>query len=96
MDSKSIIRLLHEHQSDLAQYQIKSLSIFGSVARNVATEDSDIDVLVEFNAPATFDGYMNLKFYLEDLLGRPIDLVTINALRPQLRAQILKEAVTVA
>ena len=96
MNSKDIIHLLREHRANFSHYQIKSLAIFGSVARNEANQNSDVDLLVEFNGPATFDGYMELKFYLEDLLDRPIDLVTMNALRPQMKPQVLKEAIAIA
>ena len=96
MKKEQILTLLAEHQDDLDRYGIKSLALFGSVARDDAGADSDIDVLVEFEGPATFDGYMELKFYLEDLLGKPVDLVTPKALRSQLRPRIERELVYVS
>jgi uncharacterized protein len=75
---------------------VVSLGLFGSAARGDMAANSDIDVLVEFSGPATFDGYMDLKDYLQDLLGRPVDLVTRKALRPALRARIAAEIVNVA
>lgn len=77
-------------------FGIKSLELFGSVARNEATSSSDLDFLVEFEGPATFDRYMDLKFFLEDLFDRPIDLVTKRALKSQIKATVLKEAIRVA
>ena len=96
MKKEQILTLLAEHQDDLDRHGVKSLALFGSVARDDAGVDSDIDVLVEFEGPATFDGYMELKFYLEDLLGKPVDLVTPKALRPQLRPRIERELVYVS
>ena len=71
---------------------MKAIGIFGSFARGVECTGSDVDVLVEFEEGAkTFDNFMDLKFFLEDLFGRKVDLVTATALRPQLREDILRE-----
>jgi hypothetical protein len=75
---------------------VRRLRVFGSTARGDQRLDSDVDVLVEFDGPASFDSYMDLKFYLEDLLDRKVDLVTPKALRPPLRASIESEALDVA
>ncbi len=72
---------------------VASLALFGSAARSGMAMASDIDMLVEFAGPATFDGYMDLKFFLEDLLGRRVDLVTEKALKPGLRSRIAGELV---
>lgn len=80
----------------IQHFGIKSLELFGSVARNQATTSSDLDFLVEFNGPATFDRYMDLKFFLEDLFKCPVDLITKRSLKPQLKATVLKEAIRVA
>ncbi len=69
--------------------------MFGSTARDTARHDSDIDILVSFDGPATSERYFGVQFFLEDLLGRPVDLVTSKALRPELRAFIELEAVRV-
>jgi uncharacterized protein len=66
------------------------------VARDEARADSDVDLLVELEAPVTFDRYMDVKFYLEDLLAKPVDLVTALSLKPQLRAIVEREAIRVA
>lgn len=78
------------------RFSVKSLSIFGSTARNLANENSDVDVLVVFNPKASFDLFMDLKFYLEDLLGTKVDLVTDKALRPQIRKAIERELINVS
>lgn len=75
---------------------MRSLSLFGSVARDEAGPDSDVDVLVEFIGPTTFDAHMGLLLYLEDLLGRRVDLVTANGIKPRLRPLIAREIVRVA
>ncbi|PXX98658.1 nucleotidyltransferase family protein [Halomonas sp. LBP4] len=65
------------------------------MARDEAEKSSNIDILVSFDGPATADRYFGLQFYLEDLLGRPVDLVTDKALRPELRPFIEREAMHV-
>ena len=78
------------------RFGVRSLSIFGSTARDEARPDSDIDVLVEFSGPVTFDAHMGLQVYLEDLLGRPVDVVTASGLKPRLRPFIEQDLVRVA
>jgi len=74
------------------KYGVKCLGFFGSLVRNEQKETSDMDVLVEFEEGAkTFDNYMNLKFFLEDLFGRKVDLVIADALKPQIRERVLEE-----
>lgn len=75
-----------------AAFGVAELAVFGSVARGEATPASDVDVLVRFEGPATFDGFMGLGLALEDLLGVKVDLVTHQALKPRMRAAILEEA----
>ncbi len=71
------------------------LALFGSTARDAATPDSDIDILVDFDGPATSARYFGVQFYLEDLFGCSVDLVTEKALRPELRPFIEREAIRV-
>jgi hypothetical protein len=71
------------------------LALFGSTARDEAGQHSDVDILVAFDGPATSAQYFGLLFYLEDRLGRPVDLVTEKALRPELRPYIEREAIHV-
>lgn len=79
-----------------SRYGVKELAVFGSVARNQAHAGSDLDLLVSFEGRPTFDRFMDLKFYLEDVLGMSVDLVTPNAIRPELKARIEREAVHVS
>lgn len=92
-----ILAVLAERRREIAaRYGVKRLALFGSAARDELGAASDVDVLVEFAGPATFGAYMDLKFYLEDLLGRPVDLVTDKALRRELRPYVEKEMIRVA
>ncbi|MCX6669736.1 MAG: nucleotidyltransferase family protein [Methanothrix sp.] len=95
MRRSEILQTLAAHRDTLTRMGVKTLAIFGSVARDEASPDSDVDILVEFQGPATFNGYMDLKFFLEDLLGRPVDLVTRKSIRPRLKTQIEREALYV-
>ncbi|MEQ1814315.1 MAG: nucleotidyltransferase family protein [Candidatus Nitrotoga sp.] len=91
-----VLRLLSEHKPELVRrFGITDLALFGSTVRDEARPDSDIDVLVSFDGPATSKRYFGVQFYLEDLLGKPIDLVTDKALRPQLRPYIEASAIHV-
>jgi uncharacterized protein len=89
----NVMDILKDHEKSIKQqYGVKKIGIFGSFARGEQKEASDIDVLVEFEkGQKTFDHFMDLKFYLEELFSRKVDLVTIDALRPQLKEDILKE-----
>ncbi|MFG6097894.1 nucleotidyltransferase family protein [Leptothoe sp. ISB3NOV94-8A] len=93
---KAVAASIQENLQSIQSFDVKSLELFGSVARNEATESSDLDLLVDFNSPATFDRYMDLKFFLENLFKCPIDLVTKRSLKPALQATVLKEAIRVA
>jgi hypothetical protein len=96
MERDEVIRLLGERRQELGRFGVRSLALFGSVARGESRPGSDVDVLVEFEGRATFDGYMELKFFLENLLGCRVDLVTSKALKPRLRPYVEREAVYVA
>jgi hypothetical protein len=95
MQRDAIISLLQKNRTQLERLGVKSLSIFGSVARGEETRGSDVDVLVEFEGSPTFDGFMDTKFFLEDLLGRKVDLVLPQAIRPQLKPHILQDMIHV-
>ncbi len=91
-----VLDLLAQSKPTLtARYGVTRLTLFGSTARDAARGDSDIDILVAFDGPATSERYFGVLFHLEDLLGVPIDLVTEKALRPELRPYIENEAVNV-
>lgn len=90
-----VISLIQKHKAELTRLGVKSLSIFGSVARGEEQPDSDVDLLVEFNDRATFDRFMDTKFYLEEILGRKVDLVTLQAIRPRIKPYIMQDLVRV-
>lgn len=96
VDRRSTLALLARSKPELARrFGVTRLALFGSTARNEAHEDSDVDVLVGFDAPATSQRYFGVQFFLEDLLGQPVDLVTEKALRPELRAYVNQDRVDV-
>lgn len=74
------------------RFGVARLALFGSTLRDTARDDSDVDVLVDFDGPATSARYFGVQFYLEDLFGCPVDLVTEKALRAELRPFIEDEA----
>ena len=87
-----IFRKLGENRGILRGFGVKRLGLFGSIVRNEHGSDSDLDFVVELEN-VTFDAYMDLKFYLEDLFNRRVDLVLIDSIKPRLKPIILKEAV---
>ena len=96
MELGDLIDLLKRHEPILAaRFGVTRLAIFGSTARGSAGPSSDVDVLVAFDGPATSEKYFGLQFYLEDLLGRPVDLVTERALRERLRPYVERDAIAV-
>jgi uncharacterized protein len=96
MNRDETITLLKAHQAALERFGVRALALFGSVARDEATLASDVDVLVDFGGPATFEQYMDLRLYLEDLLGAKVDLVTERGLRPRVRPYVERDAIRVA
>jgi predicted nucleotidyltransferase len=96
MDRDEVIDRLRRSDADLRRLGVKSLRLFGSVARGEATDKSDVDLLVAFDGPATFSGFMALKIFIEDLLGRRVDLVTETGLREGVRPHIEREAIRIA
>ena len=96
MHREEVLRRLTAQRSRLADFGVKRLAVFGSVARGDARPDSDVDVLVEFAGAATYDQYMRLKDFLEALLESPVDLLTRKGVRPELVPSIEQEAVYVS
>jgi hypothetical protein len=92
MTTKAPIEILRSHQAELREAGVKSLKLFGSVVRGEAGPESDIDILVEFSRPIGLLAFVGLKHRLAELLGRPVDLVTPEALKSPLRDGILNEA----
>jgi predicted nucleotidyltransferase len=96
MDRSTAIELISRNKSELQKrFGVTQLALFGSTIRDTATRDSDVDVLVAFDGPATSQRYFGVQFFLEDLFGCPVDLVTEKALRAELRPFIEKERVIV-
>jgi predicted nucleotidyltransferase len=96
MDRQDLLdRLSAEGPALRKRYRVKSLAVFGSVARGDDRQDSDVDILVTFEGRATFDNYMGLKLDLQELFGRSVDLLTPKCLRPEMQAAIEKEAILV-
>jgi len=91
-----VLSTLQEHQKTLDGLGVKSLALFGSAARNEATPESDLDFLVEFKLEITFDLYMDLKFFLEDLFNKRVDLVIKQDLKPQIREVVINQAIYVS
>jgi predicted nucleotidyltransferase len=96
VDRERLISLLSAHKPELQRkFGLTTLALFGSMARACPTARSDIDILVSFDGPATSARYFGVQFYLEDLLKRPVDLVTEKALRAEFRAGVQRDAVYV-
>lgn len=96
MNKQQALRALKEAKPILAErYGVTRLALFGSTARGEGRADSDVDIIVGFDGPATSGRYFGVQFYLEDKLGCPVDLVTEKALRPELKPLIEGEAVNV-
>lgn len=84
---------LRQYKPQLAErYNVGKIGLFGSFARGEQTEDSDVDILVEFTEPVGWE-FIDLKDELEEILGKKVDLVTKNALKPQMKNDILKEVI---
>lgn len=96
MDRDLALQKLTQSKPELhRRFGVVDLALFGSTLRGEARPDSDVDVLVRFDGPATSARYFGVQFYLEDLLGAPVDLVTDKALREELRHIVEREAVHV-
>jgi predicted nucleotidyltransferase len=98
MDTPSlntVIAAITDHQEEVREFGVRSLAVFGSVSRGDAREQSDVDLLVEFARPPSFDDYLGLNLYLEDLLRRKVDLVTATSLKPAFRTKVEREAIYV-
>jgi predicted nucleotidyltransferase len=87
-----ILGVIRSHRDEFRRLGVRRLGLFGSAAREEATEASDLDFLVELDRK-TFDAYMEVKELLARLFGRRVDLVIAEAVKPQLRGRILQETV---
>ncbi|PQJ95441.1 nucleotidyltransferase family protein [Chromatium okenii] len=96
MNRQRTLELLTQSKPELhTRFGVISLALFGSTARDTASADSDVDILVRFDGAATSARYFGVQFYLEDFLKCPVDLITESALRPELRPFIEQERITV-
>jgi len=95
--SRDIQVILQERKNYLAEkFGVIEIAIFGSYARGEQGKDSDVDLIVDFKEGwKTFDNYMNLKFYLEELFGKKVDLVIKSAINPRIKPFIIEEAIYV-
>jgi uncharacterized protein len=97
MKQDIVLQILKQKNTELTrQFGVKSLLLFGSVARDEATTASDVDLLVEFNRPVGYFGLFALQDYLEKLLGCPVDLGTPDSLKPNIRERVMGELIRVA
>jgi len=96
MTRDETLRILRANWKQLQeQFAVRSLQIFGSVARNEATDESDVDLLAEFDRPTGFFELERLQHYLQDLLGRKVDVSTPASLRKRIRREVAREAIRV-
>ena len=96
MKQETVLDILRQKNAELTkQFGVKSLLLFGSVARNEATSTSDVDLLVEFNRPVGYFGLFALQDYLEKILGCSVDLGTPESLKPYIKERILGEIIHV-
>ncbi|WP_026296405.1 MULTISPECIES: nucleotidyltransferase family protein [unclassified Thioalkalivibrio] len=92
----AVLQALREHRAHLErEFGVRGLALFGSLARDEAGEQSDVDILVGYDGPASAQQYFGVQFYLEDLLGHPVDLISEKALRAELRPYVEREAIRV-
>jgi predicted nucleotidyltransferase len=96
MKQEVVLQILKQKNAEMTrQFGVKSLLLFGSVARNEATSSSDVDLLVEFNRPVGYFGLFALQDYLEKLLGCPVDLGTPDSLKPYIKERVMGELIRV-
>ncbi|MGK7943848.1 MAG: nucleotidyltransferase family protein [Microcystaceae cyanobacterium] len=93
MKRDEVLKIVATHREQLEKLGVKSLSLFGSVARDEARLDSDVDFLVEFSSAVGLFEFIEVKLYLEDILGCSVDLGTQNSLKEHLREPVLKDVI---
>jgi hypothetical protein len=92
---ETLQRLAAHREALHQQFGVTSLALFGSTARDTAGAASDVDLLVEFDRPTGLFGLIRLQFYLEELLGCPVDVGTWEGLKPRIRERVLAESIYV-
>ena len=93
MKRYEVLAIIEKHREQLQTMGVKSLDLFGSVARNEAREDSDVDFFVEFNGSVGLFEFIKVKLYLEDILGCSVDIGTLETLRENLREPVIKDVI---
>lgn len=96
MERERVLQIIHQNRAEINSFGVKSLALFGSVARGEARPDSDVDLLVEFDRPVGLFGLIALQLRLEKLLGCPVDIGTWDSLKPPLRSHVIKECIYVS
>lgn len=97
MKKNEVMRILKEQRKELEEhFNVASLSLFGSVARDEASADSDVDLLVDFSKPVGLFQFIELQERLEELLECKVDLGTSRSLKPRIKEHVLQEAIRVA
>ncbi|MEM7553956.1 MAG: nucleotidyltransferase domain-containing protein [Cyanobacteria bacterium P01_A01_bin.84] len=93
MKRDEVLEIVEKHREQLQKMGVKSLDLFGSVARNEAREDSDVDFFVEFNSEIGLFEFIKVKLYLEDILKASVDMGTLDSLRENLREPSTKDII---
>ena len=91
MKREKVLKILHDHQAELEVRGIRNLALFGSVARDEAKPESDVDILVEFDRPVGLFGLVELQDYLENILGCKVDLGTPDSLKEHSRQNVMED-----
>ncbi len=96
MNRDEVLDALRQHKQVLRErFDVTGLALYGSFARNQATAESDVDIVVRFGGPATSKSYFGTLFYLEDLFGRPVDMSTMKEVRSEIRPYVERDAISV-
>lgn len=96
MDKTLILKTLKVLLPELvAQFHVKTIGLFGSFARDQESQTSDVDILVEFSKPITLFQFIDLEYFLSDSIGRKVDLVTKDGLKPLIKPRVLEDVVYV-
>lgn len=93
MNKQDIFNRLTQDREELEQYNVTSLSLFGSIVRGQENEESDVDILVSFGSPIGLFKFIDLKYHLEEILGKNVDLVTEQALHPRFHNKIIEDSI---
>lgn len=92
LNKESLLALISSNSDAIRRYGVKTLGIFGSFSRNKQNDQSDVDLLVDFEPEKeTYRNFISLAYFLEELLGRKVEIVTRNGMSPYIGPKILKE-----